>query len=139
MTIDSLARVGELTTDHSGQLLFRLNQAQCSTCSASCHRYSVRELVVPVTSQVDATGHPVVLNWSRHELSKTALRVYGPPIAGLLVAVGVSTVAQFPDNMASMLVLAGVVGGMMLARLIAIVGQPDKAPEISFQPFNHDE
>ncbi len=139
MTIESLARVGELTTDDSGQLVFRLNHAQCATCKTSCQRYRVGELVVPPTSCVENAGQPVVLNWSRRELSRTALRVYGPPVAGLLVAVGVSTVARFPDSMASALVLAGAVGGMMLARLIAIVGQPGRAPEISFQPFNHDE
>ena len=139
MTIESLVRVGELTTDGSGQLVFRLNQAQCATCNASCQRYRVRELVVSPTSLVECLGQPVVLTWSRRELSRTSLRVYGPPVAGLLVAVGVSTVAQFPDSMASILVLAGVVGGMLLASLSAVVRISGKAPEISFQPFNHDE
>lgn len=139
MTIDSLVRVGGLTTDGSGQLVFRLNHAQCATCNASCQRYRVRDLVVPPTSHIECVGQPVVLTWSRRELSRTSLRIYGPPVAGLLVTVGVSTIAQFPDSMASVLVLAGVVGGMLLARLSAVVHASGKAPEISFQPFNHDE
>jgi positive regulator of sigma E activity len=139
MTQTLLTRVGELVVDDSGQLVFRLNHAQCVACSASCHRRRVRELVVPSDSQVEDAGFPVVLTWSRREMSKTSLRVYGPPVVGLLLAVGVSTIARFPDSMASLLVLAGLVGGMLVARLVAENWQPDRVPEISLQPFKHDE
>jgi len=139
MTRTLLTRVGELIVDDSGQLLFRLNHAQCMTCTASCHRRRVRELVVQPASRITRTGCPVVLTWSRRELSRASLRVYGPPVVGLLLAVGVSTIAQFPDSMASALGLAGLVGGMLLASFLAEVWQPDAAPEISLQPFKHDE
>ena len=139
MTQALLTRVGELIVDDSGQLLFRLNQAQCATCNASCQRSRVRELVVPPGTQGSIAGMPVVLTCSRRELSRTSLRVYGPPVVGLLLAVGVSTIAQFPDSMASVLALAGLVGGMLLARLLAAVWQPHTAPAISLQPFKHDE
>lgn len=138
MTQVLLARVGELVADDSGQLLFRLNHAQCATCTASCHRHPVRELVVPPASQITRPGCPVVLTWSRRELSGVSLRVYGPPVVGLLLTVGVSIIAQFPDSMASALGLAGLVGGMLVARFLGQIWQPDSVPEISLQPFRHD-
>jgi len=136
MTCETLNRVGELTADDNGQLVFRLKAAQCATCNAACQRHGVRELVVPSPASVESAGQSVVLGWSRRELSRAALRVYGPPIAGILLAIGVSMVEQFPDSMASIAVFAGMVGGMLLAKLIEVVWQPVRGPEISLHPFN---
>lgn len=139
MTAETLTRIGTLMADDRGQLVFRLQDAQCSTCNASCVRRGVRELVVPSASPVKGFRQSVLLHWTRRELSSASLRVYGSPVVGLLLAVTVSSLAHFPDSMAAIVVFAGMFGGMLVAKLLELVWQPLKAPEVSFQPFNNDE
>ncbi len=143
MTPKTLRRLGELTTDNSGQLVFRLRPAQCATCSAACQRHGVRELVVTSPEQVECTGQPVILGWSHRELSKASLRVYGPPVTGICLAIGVSMLQQFPDSIAALAVFAGAATGMLIARLLEVFWQPFGAPDLSLQrldqPFNNDE